>query len=69
MNGDQVKKHLENFIASNDREVFGVSSIQRDCKVNYNNGKRVMDLGIKNGLFEYSELEPSRAIMVKDDVH
>lgn len=67
MNGDQVKRHLERFIASNDREFFTATDIQRDCRVSYNQGYRVMELGVKQGLFEIDEREPYKYKMVRDD--
>ena len=69
MNGQAVAKHLENFIENNDREWFGVAAIQRDCRVSYNQAFRVLELGVKQGAFEYDELKPYKYKMVRDDVH
>lgn len=52
MNGSEVAENLERFINGNSREWFGVSAIQRDCRVSYNQGCRIIDLGIKQGIFE-----------------
>lgn len=66
MNGEAVKKHLENFIANNEREEFGCTAIARDCKIGYNDAFRVLETGIKNGQFE-ALFKPYRAKMVEDD--
>jgi len=67
LNGDQVKKHLENFIANNEREWFGVASIRMDCKIGYSHSFRVLELGIKKGAFEKCENEQYKYKMVRDD--
>jgi hypothetical protein len=66
MNNAAIQKHLERFIADNERIEFGVSAIQRDCRVSYNQGCRVMELGIKQGLFEQDERKPYRVKVVRD---
>lgn len=66
MNGQAVAKHLENFIENNTREWFGVTAIQRDCRVSYNQGFRVMELGIEQGIFEEDPHKKYRVKMVED---
>ena len=67
LNGQAVAKHLENFIENNEREWFGVTAIQRDCWVSYNQAFRVLELGVKQGAFEYDELKLYKYKMVEDD--
>lgn len=66
MNNATIKKHLENFIANNEREEFGCTAILRDCKISYNDAFRVLETGIKNGQFE-ALFQPYRARMVIED--
>ena len=68
MNNGKIKRHLENFIANNDREEFGCTAIMKDAKIGYNDAFRVLEAGIKNGQFE-PLFQPYRARMVKDYVH
>lgn len=67
MNGAEVKKHLESFIANNDRETLGASDIQRDCKISYSNAFRVLQLGVKKGLFNQDEIDYYKFRMVSNE--
>lgn len=51
MNGAEVKKHLANFIAINERMEFGLTAIQMDCRIGRHEALRVMEAGIKSGDF------------------
>jgi len=69
LNGQAVAKHLENFIENNNLEWFGVATIRRDCKIGYSHAFRVLQLGIKKGVFENEESETFKYKMVRDDEH
>lgn len=66
MDGARVKRNLENFIANNDYEEFGLVEIQKYCRISRNNALRVLNRGLGDGSFS-PVAKLFRARMVRDD--
>lgn len=67
MNNGKIKRHLERFVANNQRQVFGCTAIMIDCRIGYNEAYHVLEMGFSEGIFERTE-KTYRAKMVESDV-
>ena len=62
MNTPTIEENLKHFVSTyrDIDEWFGVSAVQRHCRLSYNNARRLIDLGVKQGVFVQNEAFPFR---------